>query len=156
MARHRARGLCLVFSRRLRKKRLCYRCSRWPLLDRPAMWDTARVWIMPLPDRGSGKAGRCANSAIGSWAHAVTASWGIICLTQFAQVDREVGGGGQGVGVVVAQHPAAAVEGVLVQIPGSLHLAQRAQVDGQVVGGVQGVGVVVAEDAAAAGQGVVV
>src|SRR5215472_12833105 len=127
-----------------------------PLLDRPAMGDTAGAWIMPLPDRGSGKAGRCANSAIGSWAHAVTASWGIICLAQFAQVGGQVGGGGQGVGVVLAQHAAAAVEGVLVQVPGGLHVAQFAQVGGQVGGGGQGVGVVLAQHAAAAVEGVLV
>ena len=58
--------------------------------------------------------------------------------------------------MVVAQDPAAAVQGVLVQVAGGLHLPQLAQVDGEVAGGVQGVGVVVAEDPAAAGEGVLV
>ena len=80
----------------------------------------------------------------------------IICLAQLAQVGGQAGGGGQGVGVVVAQDAAAAVEGVVVQVAGGLDLAERAQVGGQVVGGVQGVGVVVAQDAAAAVEGVVV
>ena len=77
-------------------------------------------------------------------------------LAERAQVDGQVMGGVQGVGVVVAQHAAATGQGVVVQVAGGLELAERAQVDGQVVGGVQGVGVVVAQDAAAAGQGVVV
>jgi DNA-binding SARP family transcriptional activator len=100
--------------------------------------------------------GQCVNSAVGSCAHAVTASWAIICLAERAQVGGQVGGGGEGVGVVVAQDAAAAVEGVVVQVVGGLHLAQRAQIDGQVGGRVQGVGVVLAQDAAAAGQGFVV
>jgi hypothetical protein len=48
------------------------------------------------------------------------ASWGIICLAELVQVGGEAGGGGQGVGVVVAQDVAAAVEGVLVQVVGGL------------------------------------
>src|SRR5262249_5328627 len=84
-----------------------------------------------------------------------TASWGIICLGQRAQVGGEIGGGGQRVGVVLAQDAAAAVEGVLVQVAGGLELAQRAQVGGQVAGGGQRVGVVLAQDAAAAVEGVV-
>ena len=84
------------------------------------MWDTAPARIMPLPDRGSGKAGRCANPAVGSWAHGVTVSWAIVCLAQRAQVGGEVVGGVQGVGVVVAQDAAAAAESVVVQIVGGL------------------------------------
>jgi hypothetical protein len=60
------------------------------------------------------KPGQCVNSAIGSSAHAVTVSWAIICFAQFAQVGGQVGGGGQGVGVVVAKDAAAVFEGVLV------------------------------------------
>jgi len=44
--------------------------------------------------------------------------------------------------VVLAQDPAAAVQGVPVQVAGGLHLAQRAQIPGQVDGGAQGVGVI--------------
>ena len=51
------------------------------------------------------------------------ASWAIVCLAERAQVDGEVVGGVQGVGVVVAQDAAAAVEGVLVQVAGGLDLA---------------------------------
>ena len=40
------------------------------------------------------------------------------------QVDGEVAGRGQGVGVVLAEHPAAAGQGVLVQLAGRLVLAQ--------------------------------
>jgi hypothetical protein len=58
--------------------------------------------------------------------------------------------------VVLTQDPAAAVQGVPVQVAGSPHLAQLAQVGGQVAGGAQGVGVVLAEDPAAAVQGVLV
>ena len=48
--------------------------------------------------------------------------------------------------MVVAEDPAAAGEGVLVEVAGLLVLAQRAQVGGEVVGRGEGVGVVVAED----------
>jgi len=52
----------------------------------------------------------------------------IVGLAQRAQVQGQVVRGDQGAGVVLAQHPAAAVQGVLVQVPGRLHLTQRAQV----------------------------
>ena len=52
-----------------------------------------------------------------------------------AQVGGQVSGGGQGVGVVLAQDPALAVQGVLVQVAGGLHFAQLAQVDGEEAGG---------------------
>ena len=65
---------------------------------------------------GSRKPGQCANSAIGSCVHAVMASWATICLAERAQVGGQVGGGGQGVGVVVAQDAAAAGQGVVVQV----------------------------------------
>jgi hypothetical protein len=42
----------------------------------------------------------------------------MICFAQFAQVAGQVGGGGQGVGVVLAQDAAAPVEGVAGQIAG--------------------------------------
>ena len=58
--------------------------------------------------------------------------------------------------MVLAEDPAAAGEGVLVEVAGLLVLAQRAQVVGEVAGRGEGVGVVVAEDAAAAGEGVLV
>ena len=77
-------------------------------------------------------------------------------LAQAAQVGGEVAGGAQRVGVVVAQHAAAAGQGVLVQVPGRLRTRPAAQVDGEVVGGDEGVGVVVAQHAAAAGQDVLV
>jgi len=60
-----------------------------------------------------------------------------IGLLQQAQVGGEVAGGDQGVGVVGAQHPAVAVEGVLVQVAGGLHLPRRAQDIGGVAGGDQ-------------------
>jgi hypothetical protein len=57
----------------------------------------------------------------------MTASRSIIHHTQLAQVGGQVVRGAQGVGVVFAQYPAAAVQGVLVQVPGRLHLTQLAQ-----------------------------
>ena len=71
-----------------------------------------------------------------------------------AQVGSQVIGGGQGVGVVLAQDSAAAVQGVLVQVAGGPYLAQGAQVGGQVLRGSQGVGVVLTQDPAAAVQDV--
>jgi len=71
------------------------------------------------------------------------------------QADGQAVGGGQGVGVVLAQDAAAAGQGVFVSLPGRLVLPGRTQADGQVAGGGQGVGVVLAE-VAAAGQGVFV
>ena len=62
----------------------------------------------------------------------------------------------QGFGVVLAQDSAAAVQGVLTQVAGRLHLAQHGQDDGQLVGGVQGVGVVLAQDPAAAVQEILI
>jgi hypothetical protein len=73
-----------------------------------------------------------------------------------AQVGGEIARRGQGVGVVVAEHPAAAGHRVLVQLAGCLILAQVPQVKGEVVRRGQGVGVVVAAHAALAGQGVLV
>ena len=78
--------------------------------------------------------------------------------------------------MVLAQHAAAAGQGVFAQLPGRLMLAavtnaggqvaggdqgagvpaDRTQADGQAVGGGQGVGGGLAQDAAAAGQGVFV
>ena len=74
----------------------------------------------------------------------------VSCLNKLAQVGYQVVRGVQRVGVVVAEHAAAAFQGVLVQVAGRPRLAKFAQVGGQVVRGVQGVGVVVAEHAAAA------
>ena len=54
----------------------------------------------------------------------------IVCSAQGAQVRGQVVRGGQGAGVVFAQYPALAVQGVLVQVPGGLYLTQRAQVVG--------------------------
>ena len=62
----------------------------------------------------------------------------------------------QGLGVVVAQDPAPAVQGVLVQVAGGLRLAEPVQVGGEVIGGGQGAGVVLAEDPAAAIQYVLI
>ena len=76
-------------------------------------------------------------------------------LAQFAQVGGEVVGRGEGVGVVVAQHPAAPGQGVLVECAGLLILAQRAQIGGEVVGRGEGVGMIVAQHPAEAGEGVV-
>ena len=59
-------------------------------------------------------------------------------------------------GVVVAEHAAAAGQGVFVQLAGRLILAQVPQVGGEVVRKGQGVALVVAEHAALAGQGVFV
>jgi len=76
--------------------------------------------IMPLPDRSSSAGGHakpgCAQIPLsGSCVYAVMASWAIICLAQLAQVDGQVVGGVEGVGVVLAQDPAAADESVAVQ-----------------------------------------
>src|SRR5580693_3228500 len=51
----------------------------------------------------------------------------IIGLPQQAQVADKAFGGGQGVGVILAQDTAAPLQGVLVQGPGSRHLPQLAQ-----------------------------
>jgi len=48
----------------------------------------------------------------------MTASGVIIRLAQGAQVDDQVSRGAQGAGVVLAQDPAAAVQGVLGQVAG--------------------------------------
>ena len=56
---------------------------------------------------------------------------GLLIITQRMQVLGEVGGRGQGVGVVVAQDPAFAGEGVLVQGAGLLVVPQRMQVPGE-------------------------
>ena len=53
---------------------------------------------------------------------------GLLVLTQPAQVAGEVAGRGEGVGVVVAEDPAAAGQGVLVERAGLLVLTQRPQV----------------------------
>jgi hypothetical protein len=45
-------------------------------------------------------------------------------LAQAPQVGGEVARRAQGFGVVLAEHPAAAVQGVLVQLAGRLMLAQ--------------------------------
>lgn len=55
---------------------------------------------------------------------------------------------------VLAQDLAAAVQGVLDQVAGGLHLTQGMQVRGQVMRGEQGGGVVLAPDPALAVQGV--
>jgi hypothetical protein len=70
--------------------------------------------------------------------------------------DGEVVGGGQGVGVVIAENPSAPGEDVFGHGAGRLVLAQRGQVNGEVVGGGQGVGVVVAEDPSAPRESVLV
>jgi hypothetical protein len=79
---------------------------------------------------------------------------GLPVLTQRMQVAGEVGGRGQGVGVVFAQDPTPAGEGVLVQGAGLLVLTQRPQVAGEVGGRGQGTGVVLAQDPTLAGEGV--
>ena len=78
----------------------------------------------------------------------------VLCADKQAANNGEVIGGCQGIGVVGAQDPAVAVQGVLVQVASGLDLAQLAQADGQIVGGVQGVGVVLPQHPAAAVQGV--
>ena len=62
----------------------------------------------------------------------------------------------EGVGVVLAQDPASAGQGVLVEGAGLLVLTQRVQVEGEVAGRGEGVGVVLAQNPASAGQGVLV
>ena len=88
-----------------------------------------------------------------SCVQAVTASWAIVGLAQLAQVDSQVASGVQGVRVILAQDPAAAVQGVLVQIPRGPHLAQLAQVVGQDCGGAQRAVVVLAQDPPTADTG---
>ena len=70
---------------------------------------------------------------------------GLLVFTQRGQLDGEVVGRGEGVGVVFAQDPAAAGEGVLGEGAGLLVFTQRGQPDGEVVGRAEGVGVGVAE-----------
>jgi hypothetical protein len=86
------------------------------------------------------------------WANQLPVSGAITSLPQQAPAFGEVAGGAQGVGVVGAQHPALAVQGVLVQLAGRLHLPQIPQIGGEVAGGAEGVGVVSAQDLAAAVQ----
>src|SRR5690348_17936820 len=68
----------------------------------------------------------------------------IICFPS-AEVGGEVACGGDGVGMVGAQHPAAAVQGVLLQVPGGLHLPQPAQGVAEIVGRAQSVRMIGAE-----------
>ena len=60
--------------------------------------------------------------------------------------------GEQGIRVVFAQNPAAAVQRVLVQVTGCPHLTKRAQIEGQARRRGQGIGVVLTQDPAAAVQ----
>src|SRR5580693_4484199 len=70
----------------------------------------------------------------------MTASGVIIGLAEGAQVGGKVSRGDRGVGVVLAEDAALAVQDVLVQVAGGLHLAQDAQVGGQVSRGAQSSG----------------
>jgi hypothetical protein len=56
----------------------------------------------------------------------MAASGSSAALAENTQVKSQVTGGGQGVGVILAQDLALAVQGVLVQVAGGLHLAQLA------------------------------
>jgi hypothetical protein len=58
---------------------------------------------------------------------------GFLVFTHRAQVEGKVVSRGQGMGVVVAQHPEVARHGVLVECTGPLVVTQCAQVDGTVV-----------------------
>ena len=73
-----------------------------------------------------------------------------------AQDRCQVDGGVQGVGVVLAQDPAAAVQGVLGQVTRGRNLAQGAQGGSEVISARQGGGVVLPQDPVAAVQGVLV
>ena len=77
-------------------------------------------------------------------------------LPQRPQVDGEVVGRAEGVGVVVAQHPPIPGQGVLVQHPRRRMLPQRPQVVGEAGGRGEGVGVVVTVCPPLAGQRVLV
>jgi hypothetical protein len=68
----------------------------------------------------------------------------LVVLTHMREDSGEVVGRAQDVGVVVAQDPALAGEGVLGELAGALVLAQFPQTDGEGGGREQGVGVVVA------------
>src|SRR3954467_1620050 len=68
----------------------------------------------------------------------------LLGLAQFAQVGCEVVGRGEGVGMVVAEYPAAPGEGVLVEGAGLLILAELAQVGREPVRRGEGIWVVVA------------
>src|SRR5947207_15971020 len=81
---------------------------------------------------------------------------GITGLPECVQVGGEVAGRDHGVGVVVAEHTAAAGQGVLIQLAGRLVLAESTQGGGEAGCRDQGAGVVVAEGPAAAGQGVLI
>ena len=61
-------------------------------------------------------------------------------IPQVGQVNREVLGGFQGVGVVLAEHPAPSFEGVAGQVAGGLMITHVGQVNREVLGGFQGVG----------------
>ena len=76
----------------------------------------------------------------------------VCVLAQRGQVDGEVVGGGQGVGVVVAEYPAAPRECVLVEAAGVLVVVNGAEDVRQVVRGRQRPGVVVAQDPSAPGE----
>ncbi len=69
------------------------------------------------------RAERLAEHQIRAGIHAIPHS-GAIRLAQGTQVSGQVAGRAQGIGVVLAEHPALAVQGVLVQVAGRLILPE--------------------------------
>jgi hypothetical protein len=55
----------------------------------------------------------------------------LVLTTQGTEIGDEVAGRGQGAGVVIAQYPAAAGEGVLLELASLFVVAQRMQVEGR-------------------------
>ena len=62
----------------------------------------------------------------------------------------------QGVGVAVAEHPAAPNQGVLIELAGLPMLPQRAQVASEVVGRGQRVGMIITQQQPVASQGILI
>jgi hypothetical protein len=79
---------------------------------------------------------------------------GSLVLTQRPQVEGEVAGRAQRVGVVFAQHSATPTHGVLAELASRLVFTQRAQIVGKVMSRTQRVGMVLAQHPAIARQGV--
>jgi hypothetical protein len=81
---------------------------------------------------------------------------GLLVLTQRAQIGGEIVGGVQRGGMVIAQHPAVAAQGVLIEFACLLRLTARAQTGGEIVGQAQGDYMVITQHATVVGQSVLI
>ena len=109
---------CPVRGRRLRGRP---RPARGPSARRPARADRRLGWRTRSRCRGGPRRARG-----GAGKGVLVQVPGRLHLPQRAQVVGEVGRRGQGVGVVLAEHPAAPGQGVLVQVPGGPISPRRA------------------------------